>query len=291
MNFFLQILISGIGTGCIYGLVGVGYSITYNTMNVLNFGLGMWVMAGAMLGFTAHVLWGLNIFLTLAFVIAAVFLMALLAERVSVRPFVMAGSSVWIMSTLAVGMLMLNAAQLIWGRNPLMFPSSLGDESIYFGEIGMYPQELLIIGGAMVLMVLLELFYRKTLTGKALRATAFSMDVASLMGINPMRMAGFSYALAGCLAALVGVLIAPVTLAEATMGTVLGIKAFGIAIVGGLDSAKGIFITGILFGVLEGLLSGYLYTGIRDIIAFSLVIVVLFVRPQGIFGKNVLEKV
>jgi branched-chain amino acid transport system permease protein len=291
MSFFLQILISGIGTGCIYGLVGVGYSITYNTMNVLNFGLGMWVMAGAMLGFTAHVLWGLNIFLTFAFVIAAVFLMAVLAERVSVRPFVMAGSSVWIMSTLAVGMLMLNGAQLIWGHNPLMFPSSLGDESIHFGGIGMYPQELLIIVGAIVLMVLLELFYKKTLTGKALRATAFSMDVASLMGINPIRMAVFSYALAGCLAAFVGVLIAPVTLAEANMGTVLGIKAFGIAIVGGLDSAKGIFITGILFGVLEGLLSGYLYTGIRDIIAFSLVIVVLFVRPQGIFGKNVMEKV
>lgn len=291
MNFFLQILISGIATGCIYGLVGVGYSITYNTTNVLNFGLGMWVMAGAMLGFTAHVLWGLNIFLTLAFVIGAIFLLAVVAERISVRPFVMAGSSVWIMSTLAVGMLMLNGAQLIWGRDPLMFPSSLGDQSIHIGEIGIYPQELLIIGGALVLMVLLELFYRKTITGKALRATAFSMDVASLLGINPMRMAVFSYALAGCMAAFAGVLIAPVTLAEATMGTVLGIKAFGIAIVGGLDSAKGIFITGILFGILEGLLSGYLYTGIRDIISFSLVILVLYARPQGIFGKNIMEKV
>jgi branched-chain amino acid transport system permease protein len=195
------------------------------------------------------------------------------------------------MSTLAVGMLMLNGAQLIWGRDPLMFPSSLGDESIQLGEIGIYPQELLIIGGALVLMILMELFYKKTLTGKALRATAFSPDVASLMGISPMGMSVFSYSLAGCLAAFVGILIAPVTLAEATMGTVLGIKAFGIAIVGGLDSAKGIFITGILFGVLEGLLSGYLYTGIRDIISFSLVIVVLFLRPQGIFGKNVMEKV
>ena len=291
MNFFIQILISGLATGCIYGLVGVGYSITYNTINVLNFGLGMWVMAGAMLGFTAHVLWGLNIFLTYAFVIVVVFLMAVLAERVSVRPFVMAGSSAWIMSTLAVGLLMLNAAQLIWGRDPLMFPSSLGDESIHFGEIGIYPQELLIIVGAIVLMVLMELFYKKTLTGKALRATAYSMDVASLLGINPMRMAVLSYALAGCLAAFVGVLIAPVTLAEATMGTVLGIKAFGIAIVGGLDSAMGIFITGILFGILEGFLSGYLYTGIRDIISFSLVIVVLFIRPQGIFGMKVIEKV
>lgn len=291
MTFFLQIAISGIATGCIYGLVGVGYSITYNTMNILNFGLGMWVMAGAMLGFTAYVLLGINIFLAAALVIVVIFGMAVLAERISVRPFVLAGSSVWIMSTLAVGMLMLNAAQLIWGRDPLDFPSPLGDRTIRFAGIGVYPQELLIIVGALVLMVLLDLFYKKTLTGTAFRATAFSLDVAELMGINTTRVAIYSYALAGSLAAMSGILISPVTLAESTMGTVLGIKAFGIAIVAGLDSAKGIFITGILFGVLEGLISGYLYTGIRDIISFSLVILVLFLRPQGIFGRSALEKV
>lgn len=289
--FFLQITISGIATGCIYGLVGVGYSITYNTMNILNFGLGMWVMAGAMLGFTFYALWGMNIFLALALVIAVVFVMAIMAERISVRPFVLAGSSVWIMSTLAVGILMLNAAQLIWGRDPLPFPSSLGEMPIRFHGLAISPQEILIIAGAIFLMVALDLFYKRTLTGKALRATAFSLDIAALMGVNTTRMSMFSYALAGCLAATSGVLIAPVTLAEATMGTVLGVKAFGIAIVGGLDSAKGIFITGILFGVMEGLLSGYLYTGIRDIIAFSLVILVLFIRPRGLFGKAIVEKV
>ena len=291
MIFFLQILLAGIATGCIYGLVGVGYSITFSTMQVLNFALGMWVMAGAMIGYTFYMSWGLGFLLSLIGVVAVIFLLSCIAEWISVRPFVAAGSEVWIMSTLAVGILMINIAQIIWGKNPLMFSSPVGDEFISIGDLGVFPQELLVIASALVIMLLLELFYRKTLTGKAMRAVAFNMDIASLIGINSRRMAILSYAGAGCLAAVAGVLIAPITLAEATMGTMLGVKAFGIAIVGGLDSIKGIFLTGILFGVLEGLLSGYFYTGIRDIVSFSLVIVVLFIKPQGILSKRRVEKI
>lgn len=291
MRFFFTLLISGIATGSIYGLVAVGYSLTYATMNVLNFGLGMWVMLGAMLGFTFYVSWGLNIFITLFLVIVVVFIFAALMEQVSVHPFVMAGSFVWIMSTLAVGMLMINGAQLIWGREPLPFPSSLGRKAVKIFDIGIYPQELLIIGAALLIMILLELFYRKSLTGKALRATAFNMDTAALMGINTTFIAILSYAFSGSIAGTAGVLIAPITLAEATMGTVLGVKAFGIAIIGGLESAKGIFICGILYGVMEGMISGYLYSGIRDIIGFSIVILLLFFRPQGLFGIKTVEKV
>lgn len=291
MRFFFTLLISGIATGSVYGLVAVGYSLTYATMNVLNFGLGMWVMLGAMLGFTFYVSWGLNIFITLFLVIVVVFIFAALMEQVSVHPFVMAGSFVWIMSTLAVGMLMINGAQLIWGREPLPFPSSLGRKAVKIFDIGIYPQELLIIGAALLIMILLELFYKKTLTGKALRATAFNMDTAALMGINTTFIAILSYAFSGSIAGTAGVLIAPITLAEATMGTVLGVKAFGIAIIGGLESAKGIFICGILYGVMEGMISGYLYSGIRDIIGFSIVILLLFFRPQGLFGIKTVEKV
>jgi len=291
VTFFLQILISGFATGAIYGLVAVGYSVTYTTMSVLNFGLGSWVMVGAMLGLTFYVWWGLNLFLSYLLVMAVIFVGAVIMERVSVRPFVRAGSSVWMMSTLAVGMLMLNAAQLIWGRNPLSFPSGLGEETITMFGLGIYPQELLIIGAATAIMVLLELFYHKTLTGKALRATAFNFDTAALMGINTDRLAILSYAMSGCLAAVAGVLIAPVTTAEASMGAVLGIKAFGIAIIGGLESARGIFLCGILYGIMEGMLSGYLYTGIRDIVGFSLVILLLFLKPEGLFGTKAVEKV
>jgi len=288
--FFLQILVSGLATGSIYGLVAVGYSVTYTTMSVLNFGLGMWVMLGAMLGLTAYTFWGLNIVFTVAVVVAVVYALAALMERVTVHPFVMAGSSVWIMSTLAVGMLMLNGAQLIWGRDPLRFPSVVGESSIRMFGLGIYPQELLIIVAAVLIMLLLDVFYQRTLRGKALRATAFSFDTAALMGINTDHIARLSFGLSGCLAAVAGILIAPVTTAEATMGTVLGIKAFGIAVIGGLESPKGIFLCGILYGILEGLLSGYLFTGIRDIVGFSLVICLLYFKPEGLFGIKSVEK-
>lgn len=286
MRFLVQIVLSGIATGAIYGLVAVGYSVTYATMRVLNFGLGMWVMLGAMIGYTLHVTFGLNILVTMLGMMTVLGGLGLLAERFTVLPFVRAESDVWIMSTLAVGLLFINAAELIWGRNPLAIPPFLGKDPINFAGIGVYPQEILIVIVACAVMVALDVFYQYTLLGKAFRATASSTEVAGLMGINTRRIASLAYALAGCLAGFAGLLVAPVTLAEPQMGTILGLKAFAIAIIGGLEAGRGIFVCGLLYGVLEGLLSGYLYTGIRDIIGFTLMILVLFVRPNGLFGRR-----
>ena len=290
MRFLVQIVLSGIATGAIYGLVAVGYSVTYATMRVLNFGLGMWVMLGAMIGYTLHVTLELNILVTMLGMMTVLGGLGLLAERFTVLPFVRAGSDVWIMSTLAVGLLFINAAELIWGRNPLAIPPFLGKDPIKFAGIGVYPQEILIVIVACAVMVALDVFYQYTLLGKAFRATAFSTEVAGLMGINTRRFASLAYALAGCLAGFAGLLVAPVTLAEPQMGTILGLKAFAIAIIGGLEAGRGIFVCGLLYGVLEGLLSGYLYTGIRDIIGFTLMILVLFVRPNGLFGRRTEER-
>jgi branched-chain amino acid transport system permease protein len=290
MRFLVQIVLSGIATGAIYGLVAVGYSVTYATMRVLNFGLGMWVMSGAMIGYTLHVTFGLNILVTMLGMMTVLGGLGLLAERFTVLPFVRAGSDVWIMSTLAVGLLFINAAELIWGRNPLAIPPFLGKDPIKFAGIGVYPQEILIVIVACAVMVALDVFYQYTLLGKAFRATASSTEVAGLMGINTRRIASLAYALAGCLAGFAGLLVAPVTLAEPQMGTILGLKAFAIAIIGGLEAGRGIFVCGLLYGVLEGLLSGYLYTGIRDIIGFTLMILVLFVRPNGLFGRRTEER-
>lgn len=290
MRFLVQIVLSGIATGAIYGLVAVGYSVTYATMRVLNFGLGMWVMLGAMIGYTLHVTFGLNILVTMLGMMTVLGGLGLLAERFTVLPFVRAGSDVWIMSTLAVGLLFINAAELIWGRNPLAIRPFLGKDPINFAGIGVYPQEILIVIVACAVMVALDVFYQYTLLGKAFRATASSTEVAGLMGINTRRIASLAYALAGCLAGFAGLLVAPVTLAEPQMGTILGLKAFAIAIIGGLEAGRGIFVCGLLYGVLEGLLSGYLYTGIRDIIGFTLMIFVLFVRPNGLFGRRTEER-
>jgi len=290
VRFFLQLVFSGIATGAIYGIVAVGYSITFATMRVLNFGLGMWVMLGAMLGYTLYGALGLPLVVALAILTVALGVLGVVAERVSVFPFVRAESDVWVMSTLAMGLLFINAAELVWGRHPLPVPPFLGKEPLRFAGIGLYPQEILIIVVACLVMVALDFFYQQTLTGKAFRAVAFSADVTSLMGINPRRIAILAYALAGCLAGFAGLIVAPVTLAEPQMGTVLGLKAFAIAIIGGLAAGRGIFVCGLMYGVLETLLAGYLWTGVRDIIGFTLMIFVLLVRPNGIFGQATAER-
>jgi branched-chain amino acid transport system permease protein len=206
------------------------------------------------------------------------------------HPFLRAGSDVWVMSTLAVGLLMIDFAEIIWGRSPTPVPSFLGDTPVYIGQVSILPQQLLIIAAACVVFIALDLFYRRTLTGKAFRAVAHSSEVSSLMGINTRRVQAVSYAAAAALAGIAGFLVVPLTLAEAQLGTVLGLKAFAIAIIAGLAAPRGILICGLAYGAIEALISGYFYTGIRDILGFSLMIVVLFLKPEGLFGRRIEER-
>lgn len=285
MYFFSQVALSGIATGAIYGLIAVGYSLTFMTTKALNFALGMWVMLGGMLTYSLNVQYGMHPLIVLPIVAVSLFLLGLVAERFSVYPFLRAGSDVWVLSTLAVGFLLIDLAEIIWGRNPTPVPPFLGKDPIYIGAVSILPQQLLIIGVAIMTFFALDYFYRHTLRGKAFRAVAFSGDVSSLMGINTRRVEAFSYAAAAALAGIAGFLVVPLTLAEPQLGTVLGLKAFAIAIIAGLAAPRGILICGLVYGAFEGLVSGYLYTGIRDILGFSIMILALYLRPEGIFGR------
>jgi branched-chain amino acid transport system permease protein len=290
MYFFLQIALSGLATGAIYGLIAVGYSLTFMTTRVLNFALGMWVMLGGMLTFSLIVQYAVPPLLTLPAVIVVLFALGVVAERFSVLPFLRAGSDVWVMSTLAVGLLMIDSSEIIWGRSPTPVPSFLGNRPVRIGSLSILPQQLFIIAVACLVFVGLDFFYRRTLTGKAFRAVAHSGEVSSLMGINTRMVQVTSYAAASALAGMAGFMVVPLTLAEPQMGTVLGLKAFAIAIIAGLGAPRGILICGLLYGALEALISGYLYTGIRDILGFSLMIVALVLKPEGLFGRPVEER-
>ena len=290
MYFFFQVALSGIATGAIYGLIAVGYSLTFTTTKVLNFGLGMWVMLGGMLTYSLYVLHGLHPLLVLPLVAGLLFLLGIVAERFSVLPFLRAGSDVWVMSTLAVGFLFIDLSEIIWGRSPTPVPALLGKEPIYIGDVSILPQQVLIIAAACATFVGLDFFYRRTLMGKAFRAVAHSSEVSGLMGINTRRVQSLSYAFASALAGIAGFLVVPLTLAEPQMGTVLGLKAFAIAIIAGLAAPRGILVCGLAYGAFEGLISGYLYTGIRDILGFSLMIVALFLKPEGLFGHRQEER-
>jgi branched-chain amino acid transport system permease protein len=290
MYFFFQVALSGVATGAIYGLIAVGYSLTFITTKALNFALGMWVMLGGMLTYSLIVLHGLHPLIVLPAVTVALFALGLAAEKFTMYPFLRAGSDVWVMSTLAVGLLMIDFAEIIWGRSPTPVPSFVGDTPVYIGQVSILPQQLLIIAAACVVFIALDLFYRRTLTGKAFRAVAHSGEVSSLMGINTRRVQAVSYAAAAALAGIAGFLVVPLTLAEAQLGTVLGLKAFAIAIIAGLAAPRGILICGLAYGAIEALISGYFYTGIRDILGFSLMIVVLFLKPEGLFGRRIEER-
>jgi branched-chain amino acid transport system permease protein len=290
MYFFFQIALSGVATGAIYGLIAVGYSLTFMTTKALNFALGMWVMLGGMLTYSLIVLHGLSPMLVLLVVMCALFALGLVAERFSVMPFLRAGSDVWVMSTLAVGFLMIDFAEIIWGRSPTPVPPLFGKAPVYIGAVSILPQQLVIIVAAVVTFIALDLFYRRTLLGKAFRAVAHSAEVSSLMGINTRAVQALSYAAAAALAGFAGFLVVPLTLAEPQLGTVLGLKAFAIAIIAGLAAPRGILVCGLAYGALEALISGYFYTGIRDILGFSLMIVALFLKPEGLFGRPVEER-
>jgi branched-chain amino acid transport system permease protein len=290
MYFFFQIALSGVATGAIYGLIAVGYSLTFMTTKALNFALGMWVMLGGMLTYSLVVLHGLSPMLVLLIVMCGLFALGLVAERFSVMPFLRAGSDVWVMSTLAVGFLMIDFAEIIWGRSPTPVPPLFGKAPVYIGAVSILPQQLVIIVAAVVTFIALDFFYRRTLLGKAFRAVAHSAEVSSLMGINTRAVQALSYAAAAALAGFAGFLVVPLTLAEPQLGTVLGLKAFAIAIIAGLAAPRGILVCGLAYGALEALISGYFYTGIRDILGFSLMIVALFLKPEGLFGRPVEER-
>jgi branched-chain amino acid transport system permease protein len=285
MTFLLQIIVNGITNGAIYAIIAVGYSITFTTMRVLNFALGMWVMLGGMLTYTFYVMLGWPLLVTLAGVLVSMAILGVAAERTTIYPFVKANSEAWVMSTLAVGLLFVDSAQLIWGRNAHAVPSYVGDKAIRLAGIGIFPQNLFIIVSTIIVFLVLEQFYYRSLWGSAFRAVAQNPETASLMGINARMVAVGSYALTSALAGFAGWIVVPITLAQPQMGTVLGLKAFVVPIIAGLAAPRGILLCSFGYGILEGAISGYLFSGLRDIVGFSLMILILWFKPEGLFGK------
>ena len=285
MKFLLQIIVNGIANGAIYAIIAVGYSITFTTMRVLNFALGMWVMLGGMLTYTFYVLLGWPLLVTLVGLLVSMAILGIAAERATIYPFVKANSEAWVMSTLAVGLLFVDSAQLIWGRNAHAVPGYVGDKAIRFAGIGIFPQNLFIIVSTIIVFLVLEQFYYRSLWGNAFRAVAQNPETASLMGINARLVAVGSYALTSALAGFAGWIVVPITLAQPQMGTVLGLKAFVVPIIAGLAAPRGILLCSFGYGILEGAISGYLFSGLRDIVGFSLMILILWFKPEGLFGK------
>ena len=286
-----QLILSGLALGCVYSLVALGYHLTFITSRTLNFAQGSAMMLGAVITliFVVDLGWP-----TLPAAVAAILLLALFGlalERFAVRPFVRRGSIAWVMSTLAVGIIIENLAQLIFGKSPRGLPNALAQDPVMLGEVGIYPLELVIPLVVLAIALGARLFYGGTMLGRALRATACDREASLAVGINVNWMVGLSYAASSMLAAVGGVLIGPLIGVSSHMGFLIGLKAFAVAIVGGLDHPLGILIAALAYGMIENLIGGYFGSSVKEIFGFGLVILVLFLRPAGLFGRTRLRRI
>ncbi len=299
MNILSQLIVSGIAVGMIYGVIAFSYQLTFATSKTLNFGQGEALMLGALVGLTTinfligqalGTLWAYLLMLPIVFAFGLA--QGAVVEWLGVRQAVKAKSEAgWIMATIALGIIFRNLAENIWGRDALRFPSPLPEAALTIGPVRIQPMEIAIVIGALAIMLAVEIFNRRSIFGKAVVATANDRDAAGLMGIDTRRVITFSYALSSMTAAFAGVLIAPVTLTGATMGAVLGLKAFAVAIIGGLSSGMGVIVGGLILGITETLTGYYISTGYKDVPGLVLLLLVLSLKPSGLFGRATIKKV
>ena len=270
MDIFLQLVFSGIALGMIYAVIAFGYQLTFATSGTLNFGQGEALMLGSLVGLslvgTIHGGPYLNYWMMIPLVLIFGALQGMVVEWIGVRPAIKIKSEFgWIMSTIALSIIFKNVAENIWGKDDLPFPSPLTAEPFQVLGANVQPMQVVVVLGAVGMMLAVELFNRKSIYGKAVVATSNDRDAAGLMGINTSAVITFSYALSSATAAFAGVLVAPLTLTGATMGTALGLKAFAVAIIGGLTSGMGAVVGGLLLGVIETLTGFYISTGYKEV--------------------------
>jgi branched-chain amino acid transport system permease protein len=284
-------ILSGLGLGSIYGLLALGFHVTYAVSSTVNFAQGSAMMLGAVLCYTFAVTLGWNRPLSIGLTLLLCAVWGLLVERFAVRPFVRRGSTAWLMATLAVGIVLENAVLFTFGKEPRSLLSPLATQALSIGGLGVAPLQGLIPLVGVVVALVLSLVFRWTLHGKAWLAVVQNRDAAQLMGINATGAIAVAYALSTAFAGGAGVLIAPLFNVSSDMGTMFGIKAFAVAILGGMTSAWGIMLAGYCYGIIEALLTALFGSTYTQIVTFTLVIIALAGMPHGLFGRAGVHKV
>lgn len=284
-------IVTGLGLGSMYALLALGFHLTYVVSRTVNFAQGSAMMVGAVLGYTFCITCGWSLWLALPLTLLLCAVYGLVIERWLVRPFHSRGSQAWLMATVAGGILVDNLALFTFGKEPRQFASSLLTLNIdVFGSSVGLLQLLIPLAGAAIALGL-YLVRRYTRLGKVLEACVQNPRAAMLMGINVNRVVAIAFAVSTVFAGVAGLLIAPLFSVNAEMGMLFGLKAFAVAILGGISSAGGVFTAGLLFGLTEALITLYFGSAFTQILTFSLVILALAIRPNGLFGSQAVVKV
>lgn len=291
---FLSYLVSGISLGSIYAIIALGYTMVYGIAKMLNFAHGDVIMVGAYVCFFMTARFGMPVIAGIIIAMLMCTILGITIERLAYKPLRSAPSLAVLITAIGMSYFLQNSAQLLWTSNPKVFTSVVGNGSImlFGGQLPISYVTLLTIVICIVIMISLTLLVSKTKIGKAMRACSEDKEAAQLMGINVDSTISFTFAVGSALAAIAGVLLCSAypTLMPTT-GSMPGIKAFTAAVFGGIGSIPGAFLGGILLGVIEIFAKAYISTQLSDAIVFAILIIVLIVKPSGLIGHSIREKV
>ena len=288
----LQQLVNGISLGSIYALIALGYTMIYGIIKLINFAHGDIYMVGAYIGFYAITQAHLSIVpaLLISFVVTGI--LGMVVEKLAYKPLRHAPRSSVLITAIGVSFFLEYTSMYFVSPTPRTFPAMFGDVAINIGGIVINGQQMLILGITAILMVILTYVVHKTKTGKAMRAASFDTETAQLMGIDSDRIISITFGIGSSLAAVAGVLVGVYyNSIDPLMGIMPGLKAFVAAVLGGIGILPGAVVGGLILGVVEAFVSGFVSSTFRDAAAFAILILVLLFKPTGIFGKNTKEKV
>ena len=294
---FLNHLISGISLGSVYAIIALGYTMVYGIAKMLNFAHGDVIMVGAYICFFAVSSFGLNPIFGILLAMLVCTILGMTIERLAYKPLRQAPSLAVLITAIGMSYLLQNGAQLLWTANNKMFPSFMNfggstGVTLFGGQLTISWTTIVTILACVVIMVALTLFTGKTKMGKAMRAVSEDKGAAQLMGINVNTTISVTFAIGSALAAIAGVLLcSSYPILTPTTGSMPGIKAFTAAVFGGIGSIPGALLGGVLLGVIEIFAKAYISTQLSDAIVFAVLIIVLLVKPTGLLGKQIREKV
>jgi branched-chain amino acid transport system permease protein len=286
IELFFQYLVAGINYGIIYAIVAIGFNIIYNTTGIINFAQGEFVMLGGMTAVTLNTFMPLPVAIALAVVITMI--VGALIEIFFIRWLVNPSVLRMIIITIGLSIIIREVALHIWDEKVRALPYFTGNEvtSISIGGVHISPQVLWVVGICSVIVIILSLFFSYTLLGRQMRACAANRDAARLCGISAKNMVTLSFVLSAGIGALAGCVVSPITYVQYDSGTGLAIKGFTVAILGGLGNSLAAVAAGILLGILESFSIWFMPTAYKDAISIFLLLLILFVRPSGLFGSK-----
>jgi branched-chain amino acid transport system permease protein len=289
---FIQLVIGGISQGCIYGLIALGFVLIYKATETVSFAQGELMMLGAFCGLAAMTFLGFPFWLAIPSTIAAMAVFGVLLERIVIRPILGQPQFSIVMLTIGIGYVARGLITMIpgIGTETHALPVPYKDQIFNAGALVLNAEQLVIIGATSTLCLLLFAVFRYSKIGIAMQASSQNQLAAYYMGIPVKRLNGLVWGLAAAVAAVAGLLLSPITFVHANMGFI-GLKAFPAAVVGGFGSLPGAIVGGLIIGIVESLSGFYLPEGIKDVAAYVVVLVMLMVKPNGLFGERLRKKV